>query len=167
MQQTFKVADKNGDGVVNKAELRLLLRRVAPSMKNNEADRMFNQIDQDHSGSISSGEFTTWMASEAGADLRDSLGTVVNHRHFVQAAFRLWDKNGDGTISRSELFDALKHLCPKMPAETLRALFTKIDVDHSDCVDYTEFINFVWGGQSNVAAGGTAPSGTVGYAPAG
>lgn len=146
MQQTFKVADKNGDGVVNKSELRLLLRRISPSLKNEEADRMFNQIDQDHSGSISSGEFVKWLQSEAGADLRDSLGTVVTHRHFVQAAFRLWDKNGDGTISRTELLDALKHLCPKMEEETLHVLFEKLDVDHSDCVDYTEFINFVWGG---------------------
>lgn len=161
MQQTFKVADKNGDGVVSKSELRLLLRRVAPSMKNEAADRMFNQIDRDHNGSISSGEFANWMQSEAGADLRDAMGTVVNHRHFVQAAFRLWDKNGDGTISKSELFDALKHLCPKMPDETLRSLFTKLDVDHSGNVDYTEFINFVWGGESTVAAGGTVPSGAA------
>jgi calcium-dependent protein kinase len=47
------------------------------------------------------------------------------------------DKNGDGTITISELQSGLGH---KENAETLMSLLKAADTDNSGSIDYTEFL---------------------------
>lgn len=146
MQDTFKVADKNMDGQVSKAELRLLLRRVVPYMKTQDVDAMFSEMDKDCSGFISMGEFANWMQSSAADALQSGLErAVMNHKNFIHASFRLWDLNGDGSISKAELIETLRHVHPNIEDAQLKALFATLDHDKSEHVDYHEFVNFLWG----------------------
>lgn len=147
LQQTFSVADKNCDGLVDKAELRLLLRRVAPSLGNAESDKLFREMDKDGSGTITSGEFSSWLKTSAASTFTGALQEqVLSHKAFVKAAFRLWDVNGDGSISRSELVQTMRHVCPKMQEEQFDSLFSEMDADGDNRVDYHEFVNFLWAG---------------------
>merc|ERR1711974_295496 len=102
--------------------------------------------DEDRSNSISNGEFVRWMKSSAAGTFRAALeSSVLSHKHFVQAAFRIWDANGDGTISKEELVSALKQVNPSADQEMIDSLFRHMDADNSDHVDYNEFVNFLWG----------------------
>ena len=55
----------------------------------------------------------------------------------MKAAFQALDKNGDGTITISELQSGLGH---KENAETLMSLLKAADTDNSGSIDYTEFL---------------------------
>lgn len=144
-QQTFKAADRNGDGLVSKAELGLLLRRVAPGLRSTEVDTIFNAIDSDRSQSLSLGEFTTWLESSASGTVATAMQrSILNHRDFVKAAFRLWDTDGDGSIGRDELVAALTNVCPEMKRPQVEMILKEMDKDHSQTVDYTEFADYLW-----------------------
>ncbi|URD86843.1 calmodulin-like protein [Musa troglodytarum] len=51
----------------------------------------------------------------------------------------MFDRNGDGSITKNELQDSLKNLGIHIPEEELAAMIEKIDVNGDGCVDVEEF----------------------------
>lgn len=63
------------------------------------------------------------------------------------------DKDGDGSISRSELEFALSKLNKTIRVEHLDNLWKVLDMNHNGKIDYTEFISSCVSGQKYVDAG--------------
>jgi calcium-binding protein CML len=53
--------------------------------------------------------------------------------------FELFDRNGDGRITREELADSLGKLGMAVPGDELAAMIARIDADGDGCVDAEEF----------------------------
>ncbi|CAM0904064.1 unnamed protein product [Alopecurus aequalis] len=53
--------------------------------------------------------------------------------------FELFDRNGDGRITREELEDSLGKLGMAVPSDELAAMIARIDADGDGCVDVEEF----------------------------
>ncbi|XP_047069443.1 probable calcium-binding protein CML22 [Lolium rigidum] len=53
--------------------------------------------------------------------------------------FELFDRNGDGRITREELEDSLGKLGMAVPGDELAAMIARIDADGDGCVDAEEF----------------------------
>ncbi|KAF7009779.1 hypothetical protein CFC21_024283 [Triticum aestivum] len=53
--------------------------------------------------------------------------------------FELFDRNGDGRITREELEDSLGKLGIPVPGDELAAMIARIDADGDGCVDVEEF----------------------------
>ena len=53
--------------------------------------------------------------------------------------FELFDRNGDGRITREELADSLGKLGMAVPGDELAAMIARIDADGDGCVDVEEF----------------------------
>jgi calcium-binding protein CML len=54
--------------------------------------------------------------------------------------FELFDRNGDGRITREELSDSLGKLGMAVPGDELAAMIARIDADGDGCVDAEEFV---------------------------
>jgi len=73
------------------------------------------------------------------ADCDDKgLGQLVD-------TFLAWDKNGDGTVSSTELKEVLQHVNPKFTEVTLTKMMGEIDVNGDGVIDIQEFVNWLSG----------------------
>lgn len=64
----------------------------------------------------------------------------------VKASFRIWDKNGDGMISKQELNEILEMVAPSVTKQEIRMLWRHMDADSNGKVDPEEFCNFIFAG---------------------
>jgi len=55
--------------------------------------------------------------------------------------FQCWDKNGDGVLSKEEIFEGYKVLFGETKAkEDIDQIFKTIDLDGNGTIDYNEFV---------------------------
>ena len=68
----------------------------------------------------------------------------LNQAHDGVKLFNLIDKNGDGRITREELFNGLQPYKKELSDDELRkqvdTIFTNIDTDHNGYIEYEEFV---------------------------
>jgi len=86
MRKIFKAIDKNLDGALDKSEIMEGLKRIGYKNYEQEADRIFAQVDIDGDGEI---EFDEWCKGTM--NKRKLLG-----KQSLKKAFDLLDVNGDG-----------------------------------------------------------------------
>jgi Ca2+-binding EF-hand superfamily protein len=62
----------------------------------------------------------------------------------VGQAFRTWDKDGNGMISKKEFTDIILRLSPEMSQEDLDVLFDAADINDDGMLNYEEFFGWLW-----------------------
>jgi len=134
LRNTFMSLDANGDGLLTADELRQGLSKAGFKEVPSDLQRIMEEVDTDGSGVIDYSEF---------------LAATIDKKLFMQedvcwAAFRVFDRNGDGKISKAELreilgddtvTDAMHH-----EAETVDALMSEIDENGDGEIDFKEFM---------------------------
>ena len=103
-------------------------REGAPTPSETEVLAIFNQLDQDHSGSVDLSEYIQWALREA---LDASRGRVLD-------LFREWDTDGSGTVDKKEFGAALKGMGFPCGKGDLDKIFGDLDQGGSGQIDYTE-----------------------------
>jgi calcium-dependent protein kinase len=98
LDKIFKALDKNGDGKLSKEEITegydLFFGKA---MDKEGIEKMFDSVDSDKSGFIDYSEFVIASMNEKALLSTEKL----------QAAFKMFDKDGSGSISASEIKDVL------------------------------------------------------------
>jgi calcium-dependent protein kinase len=94
LREVFRNMDKNGDGKLSKDELmEEYLKIMGESEAKEEVDRIMKEVDSDNNGFIDYSEF-----------LKGSLdSSKVLSIQNLKLAFQMFDQDGSGTISASEL----------------------------------------------------------------
>jgi calmodulin len=96
------------------------------------------QVDFDASGTIDFAEYLNMMSP---------LRTGINdQKEIMMSAFRVFDKDKDGCISRSEvkqLAYILEHTGDKLSGSEVRRAFDKADIDGDGKLDYAEFVHIM------------------------
>eukprot|EP00585_Thalassiosira_rotula_P011154 CAMPEP_0196159006 /NCGR_PEP_ID=MMETSP0910-20130528/46103_1 /TAXON_ID=49265 /ORGANISM="Thalassiosira rotula, Strain GSO102" /LENGTH=794 /DNA_ID=CAMNT_0041423919 /DNA_START=913 /DNA_END=3297 /DNA_ORIENTATION=+ len=100
---TFKQVDINGDGSIDKEELRKLFAKLEHDISDEELSEAFSSLDLDSDGTISEDEFMNWY--------------LKSEKHVlskVKPIFDTFDADKSGAIDRYEVSELLKKLEPNV-----------------------------------------------------
>lgn len=145
LRATFQKADVNKNGVLSRPEVASMFRKVVNTMSARDVEEIMAQADTDHNRQISWEEFVTWLESCADERVTRKLEKCMNtEADIVKASFRVWDRNGDGLISRRELERMLTRMCKEFSPQQVRSMCELIDTDDDGNIDYDEFVDFLF-----------------------
>eukprot|EP01088_Endostelium_zonatum_P004444 TRINITY_DN15695_c0_g1_i1.p1 TRINITY_DN15695_c0_g1~~TRINITY_DN15695_c0_g1_i1.p1 ORF type:complete len:150 (-),score=44.69 TRINITY_DN15695_c0_g1_i1:98-547(-) len=133
-KEAFALFDKNGDGSITSKELGIVMRSLGLHPTESDLREMIQEVDTDKSGNIDFTEFLGMMARK----MQDSEGEEE-----IRDAFKVFDKEGNGSISAAELRHVLTHLGEKLSEEEVDELIREADVDGDGQINYEEFIKMM------------------------
>lgn len=133
----FDELDENGDGKVSAEELSQGLARAGFDMSSREAKQMVEYAEATSSGALNYSEFLAAAMNRKKVLTQDVLWT----------AFNVFDKNGDGVISKPELKAVLCNgsVQNAMSQQMINELMREVDTDGSGGIDFEEFMHVVRG----------------------
>jgi len=145
LRAAFRGVDKDRNGTLSKEEMINLVRRVLPTMSGKQVVDLMKAADQDGSGAVDYEEFVTWLEQSAPDEVKQQLaGSMDTEYDCVSAVFRLWDRNGDGLITKKELKTVLAKTCPEMSTSQVDTLCLHMDRNKDGFIDYSEFLEFLF-----------------------
>lgn len=103
---------------------------------------MIASFDKDGNGEIDFQEFLLMMSSDSGPRDKDEE---------LKEAFRVFDKDGDNTITADEIFAVLEALGEKnLCLEDCKLMVASVDTDDNGAIDFEEFTAMLMDGPARV-----------------
>merc|ERR1712083_403563 len=135
LAKVFKAFDKNGDGKLSMQEVKDgYLDHYGKIMSDEEVEQMFNAVDTDKSGFIDYSEFVVAAMNESQLTTNDKL----------QAAFKMFDKDGSGVISPDEIKEVLAFGgTNQLTKDSIDAIIKQVDENGDGEISYEEFVDMM------------------------
>ncbi|KAK9810405.1 hypothetical protein WJX72_010210 [[Myrmecia] bisecta] len=139
LYKLFQAADTDGNGVIDRQELDVLLRSTDGGLQpatlaclgKSELHQVMCSYDADGSGDIDFEEFQKLVADGLLLD-----GTMQEY----QEVFRAADTTGDGKLNASEIQDFFAKLGQPLRSDKLFKIFEEHDLDGSGLLEFDEFV---------------------------
>jgi len=138
LRETFTALDGNGDGLLTATEMKEGLSKAGLKEIPPDLQQILEDVDSDGSGVIDYTEF---------------LAATLDRRSYMEestlwSAFRVFDKNGDGKISKQELQAVLENPdVQEMSGQSqIAQLLVDLDTNGDGHIDFEEFMTMMKGG---------------------
>jgi len=129
LAKIFKALDKNGDGKLSMEEIFDGYENFfGKNLEKADIEKMFNSVDIDKSGYIDYSEFVIASMNEK--------QLLTNEK--LQAAFKMFDKDGSGMISASEIKEVLG-FGKTMSEEAVNEVIKQVDENGDGEISFEEF----------------------------
>ncbi|RLN39281.1 putative calcium-binding protein CML31 [Panicum miliaceum] len=127
----FAAFDKDADGRISAAELRLCMRAaLGEGVTAEDAEALVASVDADGDGLLDEGEFARLVRAEAEGEER---------RRGLEAAFRMYAVEGEGRITPASLKRMLSRLGARREVDDCRAMIRRFDLDGDGVLSFHEF----------------------------
>mgnify|MGYP006160984887 FL=1 len=121
--------DVNGDGKLSKEEIQNgYLQFFGRSLNDQEVDEMFVKVDADNSGEIDYSEFVVATMAEK--------NLLSNNK--LQTAFKMFDKDGGGSISTDEIKQVLS-FGQNLDEKVVNEIIKQVDANGDGEISFEEF----------------------------
>lgn len=138
LKHAFDLFDRNGDGYISVQELATVFHSLGQSLTASELQLLLQDIDTDGDGRIDFTEFVTMMTANS-KEGTEASGTESTANAELTETFRIFDRNGDGKISRAELKQALQNLGQAPTDNELALMMRAADLNGDGFIDFAEF----------------------------
>lgn len=129
----FLMFDRNGDGVISFSELEMVLRALGEPATEEQMERIERIVDRDRNGNIDFEEFLRFIVGKISAS--------ISTREDVLKAFREFDTDGNGFITKAELVNIFTVIGQNMTIEDAEKIIAELDADKDGRINYAEFVN--------------------------
>jgi calmodulin len=133
-KEAFEIFDKNKDGFITIKELGEIMKNLGQSPTDAELTDMINEVDVDGNGNIDFKEFICLMARK----MRDT-----DTEEELIEAFKVFDRDGNGLISGTELKHVMVSLGEKITDEEVDEMVKEADIDGDGYINYEEFVRMI------------------------
>lgn len=134
-----------GEKQIQCRDIGYVLRILGQNPTEDEIVDMVMKANCDWEGFMDRDEFVAVAA--------EILKASVDQMDDVRSAFRVFDHNNDGTISKEELKDAMVNFGTRCTDEEFAAMFAEADKNQDGLIDFDEFVDMML--PSTIAGGPT------------
>ncbi|XP_005112424.2 calmodulin [Aplysia californica] len=136
-QDVFRKFDRNSDGHINADEMVIVMRELGQNPTEEDVRKLIAHAEEntplnERNRMIEFSEFVDMME-------REGLKSQQEVEDELTAAFKVFDKNGDGYINREELKRTMQILGEHLTDDDVSAMMDEADSDGNGVVDYREF----------------------------
>lgn len=117
-------------GSISQDELKGVMKKLGSNPTDEDIQQMIKSVDDNGDGEIDFEEFLILMSTKKKNEDPDKE---------LMDAFKVFDADSSGTISRKELKKLMKQLGQKLSDQELDAMMEEIDTDKSGEIDFEEF----------------------------
>ncbi|XP_042400121.1 calmodulin-like isoform X1 [Zingiber officinale] len=132
--ETFCLFDRDGDGCISLGELSTIINSLGLRPTKDELQEMISEVDADGSGAIEFEEFLNLMVRK----MKES-----DSEEELKEAFKVFDKDQNGFISKNELKNVMMSLGEKLTDEEVDQMIKEADLDGDGQVNYEEFVKMM------------------------
>jgi len=139
MAELFDIADKNGNGKISVAEYVRIFSEHGIAVDQEEIQKLSESADED--GEVTKDEFMTFakhsefFKHQLDKTDHDSMASKREAVAKAERAFKLFDKDNDGYITKEEF----QKISKKLNKQQIEAVFKKFDRDKDGVLSFEEF----------------------------
>lgn len=146
LKVAFSMVDKDGDGKITQRELMAVLSRLGFKSDDATVKKLISKYDTDGNGTLEFDEFHDMMKSKSEeGETRWERTKKTQTPPDTWKAFKVFDRNSDGYISKTELYQTMKELGVKLSMEDLDEMMKEADINQDGRIDYAEFSKLMTG----------------------
>eukprot|EP00249_Psilotum_nudum_P003716 c17188_g1_i1 orf=107-922(-) len=142
LHKVFNIFDQNKDGKVSTTEVHNLFTNLGLEMPHDQITSLLNQRFKENNGYVQFHEFLS-LVDSSNVDPTDDQDVNVTDEEDLLSAFHLFDRNGDGFISPSELQTVLNMMGIEVGEEDgcdcVQMMIDRVDMDGDGLVSFCEF----------------------------
>lgn len=129
-KKAFSKFDLGNSGLIRSKLLGNVLRTLGMNPTEAELQDMINEVDKDGTGLLNFPNFLYMMAKKENDEEAEDE---------IREAFKVFDGDGNGFISRTELRHVMMNLGEAVSEEECDAMVEEADVDGDGSINYEEF----------------------------
>ncbi|KAL4237814.1 Calmodulin [Mactra antiquata] len=133
-KEAFAIFDRDGSGSISAKELVIAMRSLGQNVTDEEVHRMMEQVDEDGSGELEFDEFVELMQRNK----KD-----VNSHKAIEEAFKVFDKEGKGSIPREYFRHIMTTMGERLTDEEVDEMLDEADADGDGEIDIQEFTQMI------------------------
>lgn len=134
IRESFNLFDRDGDGHITANEFATILRSWGQNPTEEEVNEIISQVDLDGNGTIEFDEFVQMMCN--------SIRRFDTEEDYINA-FKAFDEDNDGKITKNELTQVLKNLNEPISQNQIDMLIRIADTEKNGIIDYAAFVHFM------------------------
>ncbi|KAG5181716.1 yellow cameleon 2.60 [Tribonema minus] len=134
-REAFNNFDKDQSGEIDEYELGTVMRSLGYNPTDEQLHDMMLKVDIDGNGSISFDEFVIMMRK---------CEVETDFDREITEAFKVFDKDGSGSIDKEELTAIMKGLGANLSDQEIELLVREADADGDGSIDLQEFLKIMY-----------------------
>ncbi|XP_017127505.1 calcium-binding protein E63-1 isoform X1 [Drosophila elegans] len=149
LRTAFDLLDRNRDGRVTANELQFMLKNLGINVSDELIHDLIREASHSGNGLINEAEFLQWVGriqalrddQQSHEDSKDNkpVDEADDVTEDLIAAFRVFDRDGNGFITRDELQTAMEMIGEPLNEQQLEQLLVIADLDQDGRINYEEF----------------------------